>query len=986
MDGLFKVRLNDAVPYDLSPEFEAIPLLRHDQVTGEVPPAAAQRTGIPDSAPNFPRIKTEPVDNKLSSPNTPLLIDLGVDSESDDSFEIKVEKKEDDTPEAKPDRNEFYDWEMVPTSYTEDLKTGVTFKGDSAGYIEAHKMINNMLTQNNSKFIINDREMTVKINGKNKPLKVDVKTIKGAVGKVNLKFYNVNSKGIATIMISKVSAGTILHVKALAFKIIKYLIDGILDGELVENDLKAYRLDTNKEKNADRLVCKVCQKTFKLPNGLKIHYTKFHAINQCETCKEIFSSISDLGIHRKLCKVNVSKNKTELDKGSFVFKCDLCTFKSSTEHDIQKHTKEVHNSPSTSPSPKKLIQQKINVVEEMEVDDQNDLKEDSHASKKREKREKRDKKLQKKQQKKIELEKRMEEKMKKSEKKVIKEQKKESKLKLKTYLREIPANCKGIVGEDHILYPVKGDGACATRCLAAWIFQDQSLGPYIGRDLNTHFANNWDYWKNKFEIPFIREVGNGRQIICKNEKELLDFLLNSEEGAYLWRGHEDFSVLSSTYQCNIKIITISGQNDPNPRVNIIEPNPEVKVINKYPQGYIPDMVLLHEEDLHYNLVIPKNSRLATDGGLDYQRNELAKDSFVEVKANNKNEKLTDDGLNLLKEKICELEAKCETLESENKHLKELLHNKINFKDQLDIDEDAEVLLKYKKSGSKRLSPQVPNENKRKLIESPKVKIDRKKTKTELTCNKCDYKCESEVDLNSHEKTHDVRKKCDQCEAMFSTKPQLDDHVTKNHHKEASVERLNDYKCMSCFLQFESSLQLKKHVERTLHTPCEYKEKCFTCDKMFSSYWQLMKHRKSEHPSTKTCRYFQLKQCKFDEDSCWYKHEIISQSQVERTLIESTCNECDTNFKGKNELMMHKKITHEKKVQKCRKFQQGNCVFDKNRCWFSHDMIPKNDEIEQVFCEDKEKTPPDQIQNIYAIINQLSNQVAQMMKNPAILTQ
>ena len=50
------------------------------------------------------------------------------------------------------------------------------------------------------------------------------------------------------------------------------------------------------------------------------------------------------------------------------------------------------------------------------------------------------------------------------------------------------------------------------------------------------------------------------------------------------------------------------------------------------------------------------------------------------------------------------------------------------------------------------------------------------------------------------------------------------------------------------------------------------------------------------------------------------------------------------------------------------------------------MIPKNDEIEQVFCEDKEKTPPDQIQNIYAIINQLSNQVAQMMKNPAILNQ
>ena len=41
MDGQFEIRLNDAVPYDLSPEFEAIPLLRHDQVNGKVPAAVA---------------------------------------------------------------------------------------------------------------------------------------------------------------------------------------------------------------------------------------------------------------------------------------------------------------------------------------------------------------------------------------------------------------------------------------------------------------------------------------------------------------------------------------------------------------------------------------------------------------------------------------------------------------------------------------------------------------------------------------------------------------------------------------------------------------------------------------------------------------------------------------------------------------------------------------------------------------------------------
>ena len=152
----------------------------------------------------------------------------------------------------------------------------------------------------------------------------------------------------------------------------------------------------------------------------------------------------------------------------------------------------------------------------------------------------------------------------------------------------------------------------------------------------------------------------------------------------------------------------------------------------------------------------------------------------------------------------------------------------------------------------------------------------------------------------------------------------------------------------------------------------------------------MNHRKSEHPTNKVCRYFLLSQCKFDENVCWYSHEDKPKSQS-----ENACNECDENFTKKNDLMKHKKMTHKKNVQRCRKYLQGNCSFEEAACWYSHEVIAKkeafekNEETEKVqegFHEAKKRTPPDHMENIYSIITQLSNQVAQMMKNTATQSQ
>ena len=84
------------------------------------------------------------------------------------------------------------------------------------------------------------------------------------------------------------------------------------------------------------------------------------------------------------------------------------------------------------------------------------------------------------------------------------------------------------------------------------------------------------------------------------------------------------------------------------------------------------LYLLHEENVHYNLVIPRNCKLALDGGLDDQRNERANDAKNNKVTIPEKKNLNDTTIKALTDKITELETKVELLENENKYLKGVL--------------------------------------------------------------------------------------------------------------------------------------------------------------------------------------------------------------------------------------------------------------------------------------------------------------------------
>ena len=773
----------------------------------------------------------------------------------------------------KEDKEDFYDWVMIPITYTDEHKNGVTFKGESGEFIDAHQRVFKMLNIKGIRYKVNEREIRILDNPKSKPIKVEVTPLKGPSGTVNVNIYNKNGKGFATIMITKLRNSEMIHVKVLAFKVIKYLIDGILDGEISESDIEKMKQEPGKYDDNSDLVCQICAKVFKTRQGLKMHITRLHiheenvrknslVINSredndksCKNCKFSFMNKSLKKIHEEKCgqtKVaedcdrreknlksfpNVNEHKTTAHERQKI-RCDYCDFEIevtgngdvhslskhkeeclckpiviSTEKQIRygcdqcehiaknnenlkRHKRDEHDSTTKSTSPKPKKRRKASKTEDMEIDseiirenvelmeeddsyqreliERSKLQDEKVLRKEASEKKKDDeyKKLKEvlaseKRQKEHKLSeaKRLEKRRLKSKRKNSNKKEKIKKTQTATpYLKDIPSAVKKLIGEDMMLFPVQGDGACGPRTFVAWIFQDPSLGPYLARNINAHFVKYWEYWEKVFVFPFVRNVGNGKNIEIHNKEELFNFLLSSNEGAFMWRGQEDFCVVANTYQVRIKIITIRGYDDENPVVNIIEPNPEFAQFSELPAGTIPDMIVLHEYDSHYNLIVPSDSILAREGGLDHQRIENLNKN-AEVENSNKNlekepikaPESLEDRVKKLEAKLEEVQNRCDKLEKKNKELiNEIRDSKIICEDGKSKEEEK-VLLNLKRSGFRRQNPQFqPEEN--------------------LQCKNCDCKFLSQEQLNIHMKTHSVSEyKCQNCDYKAISKVILDKH-------------------------------------------------------------------------------------------------------------------------------------------------------------------------------------------------------------------
>ena len=410
-------------------------------------------------------------------------------------------------------------------------------------------------------------------------------------------------------------------------------------------------------------------------------------------------------------------------------------------------------------------------------------------------------------------------------------------------IRNIPENCKHLVQKGDILYVVPGDGCCGPNCAAAFLFQDEIFGPKLRIRMNLFFAKHWD---SRYQYisqcspghPFKRKI-KGHEIEFTDPQNLIKFLENSSDAAYMWSDSEDLAILADMFQIRIKIITTKGSTDENPTTNWIYPDPKLKPFAELNNVDINDMVLLHDNDSHFNLIISSDSDLAKFGSLSNRFNvgpfeeEVNKDAKSSEKIDVKQDELEDADQKtenevltlkkelkqckeskeiILKEYLnCEKELRIKTEEAEKqkveiKDLRKIVKLRSQLKDKetgdspMDVDEDdsvenAEVLLKMKNKGFKRKDPQTES--------TPNVR-NIKKTVKEYICQDCDFKGSTELNLKNHTifmhtstvKDGEGEFNCQHCDFQGSQEIQLRKHIQVKHTRR-DTDHQGSIKCRIC---------------------------------------------------------------------------------------------------------------------------------------------------------------------------------------------
>ena len=216
---------------------------------------------------------------------------------------VKVELEDDD------EESDFFDMEFIPKNCTIEEVTGVLFKGESTEFKEASKRLSEMMSKVKAKYVIEGREVKTLSVPKAAPTTIEVKTIKGKVGRAGIKFFTSKTN---TIMVTKQKGQENIFVKALALKVVKKMLIGLISGEMSEDTLRNLTIEYK---------CNFCEKVFYTKQGANNHMKRSHDEPKSDKQEKAIKEEDFVG-----------KRKREILKH-----CEICDFSSSSEDALTKH-------------------------------------------------------------------------------------------------------------------------------------------------------------------------------------------------------------------------------------------------------------------------------------------------------------------------------------------------------------------------------------------------------------------------------------------------------------------------------------------------------------------------------------------------------------------------------------------------------------------------------------------------------------------------
>ena len=376
----------------------------------------------------------------------------------------------------------------------------------------------------------------------------------------------------------------------------------------------------------------------------------------------------------------------------------------------------------------------------------------------------------------------------------------------------------------------------------------------------------------------------------------------------MWTDSEDLAVLSDMYQVKVKIISTKGEEDKNPTVNWIIPDAEMNEYSELRNVELDVMVLLHEKESHFDLIVSEDSELGTLGSLSYRTNigPLINENYIEEKNDiPTKQKVTNSETELTetKNEMLRVKERNKYIESEFIKCKEELKNKTKDCEKLKIEVmDLKKVIQL--NNTIQLNDvhmkTIYRENKRKFATQKEIELRTHSNKNHqtyesITCQICDLICETEEGLSVHIKMEHVKSNiepekefnCNEC--CFQTTEQR--HLEK--HFELVHTQKNNFKCVRCEIRGITSTELSEHIEAK-HISQELK--CNICPYEGTSITDIRTHTVKEHPMKDVFR----------------------------------CRICGEVFKLYRNLMEHIKNEHIKTVAYCRNNLKGSCLFSKEQ--------------------------------------------------------
>ena len=892
-----------------------------------------------------------------------------------------------------------YEWCLTPKNYSEENKSGVTFTGRDTEYINANRKLAQMFKTKGEKFQINGIEISIADAPKNKPITVEVKPAAGISGRANLKVYDVNNRGGATIHITRVKSGDMLHVKTLAFKVIKFLLDGCISGSISEDNIESFKkLSTIKVQEAKQNSCDSCEKVFPTEQGLALHKTRIHRINmkfKCSKCVDTFKERTELNkhvqkVHEELCSPEAKRIKTfEKSKEQ----------KSPTTREIEVQVDE---------SDFEKVVSNVEMVEKMDVDvieaektemskrqDEKILLKQKSLDKEEEKL----KEIRKIKQQKLEDEERKRKRQMSLDKKKRKKQKARND-KLEDNEKENNADCRwrdienkytdilkevGLEINDFVRYLVKGDGACGSNCTALAYHYDEKLGPYVRRNINAYIVKHWQLFKTCFVFPYKQNTGT-KEITFEDETEFLNFLKNDERSGWLWMDHWDFQAVANYYQIKVHILTtnVSGMKEPAARWTHLVPDLRLKEFSEVFVN-LPDLWLWHLDGIHYDLIIEKNSMLIKE------RDLVENVVLHEKKETNSNFTCKTIGKN---RNVAKSVVFCEKMEESSKDTDETTGpGYLGWKTSEEVERTVSEEVEYNEDhvDYKKAYMDLKNENEllkeenAKLKKSNDIGKDIEKLSKEIKSLKAEYKESIEVlRKETHDKTkaestvkvlkeiikakeenkvhlndndNDIeqmeidealggwiqqqkrkRIQIPKCGKNFGTKDELKTHMQTIHTQES------DFACRNCNKTFKEIDEMKKHE---LINSSMVAIKCDECSVSFSEQEELEKHITMVHKYKSFEDKDRLKEHKKSHE----KYALLKCDKCEKTFANQeglryhvhnhsqnktfNCKECDRTFKNRKDLKEHESTHGSDKAVTCDQCEES---FSDHEGLLNHAMV------------------------------------------------